>query len=414
MNHFKTKSSSIAKLAIAWTGVLILFSVAFTVPTGAAFADTPPTPAPKTRTYTGLAQAYQREQNNLSRQQNDLSNANGLVSKLQNRISDAEAKGIDTSALSSALTTFQAQLATAQGDNSTAASILSSHNGFDGSGNVTNPSAASETVRDAHQSLTDAHNALSQGIHDLNAAVKAWEEANNANHQQQDLTKSYQNEQKWLTDQQNHLADANKLVTEIQNLISQAQGKGLDTTALSSALATFQSQLSNVQSSDTTAANVLSAHNGFDGSGNVTDQALATQTVNDAHQSLQDARDIITQATSDLKKAVDAWRDQNHISRPHTDGNRVLIGEIDMNKKLLFASVLLAISLTMFACRLTSNGVSGAQSGSDTTSPLLSQPTSQAGAGQQQEASGSVIASPSSQSGVSPAECHACHSRSIG
>lgn len=72
-----------------------------------------------------------------------------------------------------------------------------------------------------------------------------------------------------------------------------------------------------------------------------------------------------------------------------------------MNKKLLFASVLLAISLTMFACRLTSNGVSGAQSGSDTTSPLLSQPTSQAGAGQQQEASGSVIASPSSRSGVS-------------
>src|SRR5208283_1164574 len=50
-----------------------------------------------------------------------------------------------------------------------------------------------------------------------------------------------------------------------------------------------------------------------------------------------------------------------------------------MNKKLLFGSVLLAISLTMFACRLSSNGISGAQSGSsETTTPLLSQPTSQA------------------------------------
>ncbi len=72
-----------------------------------------------------------------------------------------------------------------------------------------------------------------------------------------------------------------------------------------------------------------------------------------------------------------------------------------MNKKLLFVSVLLVISLTMFACRLTSNGVSGAQSGSDTTTPLLSQSTSQAGADQQPGASGSANASPSSPSGVS-------------
>ena len=67
-----------------------------------------------------------------------------------------------------------------------------------------------------------------------------------------------------------------------------------------------------------------------------------------------------------------------------------------MNKKLLFGSVLLAISLTMFACRLSSNGISGAQSGSsETTTPLLSQPTSQASAVQQSGASGSTMATPS-------------------
>lgn len=68
-----------------------------------------------------------------------------------------------------------------------------------------------------------------------------------------------------------------------------------------------------------------------------------------------------------------------------------------MNKKLLFGSVLLAISLTMLACRLSSNGVAGAESGSSesTTTPPLVQPTSQAGAGQQSGASGPTIVSPS-------------------
>ena|SRR5271157_1168623 len=312
------KSISFNKLVMALVGGLVVFSLAFTFPGGAAVvvAPTPSpktgsTPPSKTRDYSALTQAYQHEQSLLATQQTNLSKAGGATSRIQDLISKAQAKGLDTSALASALATFQTQLSTAQGNDSTAAGILSAHNGFDGSGNVTDPNAARQTVQDARQSLQDAHNTLTQATKDLSTAVQAWEEANKDKLQSQDLSKDYQNEQKWLTTQQGYLSKANDGVTKIQDLISKAQAKGLDTSALATALATFQTQLATAQSSSTTAQGILSAHNGFDSSGNVTDQAAAVQTVNDARQSLQDAHDTLTQATKDLSTAVQAWEEAN-------------------------------------------------------------------------------------------------------
>jgi hypothetical protein len=321
MKHLK--NISFKGLVMSLIGGLVVFSLAFTFPGGAAVVVVPtpsprvaPTPASKTRDYSALTQAYQHEQSLLATQQANVSKAGGATSKIQDLISKAQAKGLDTSALASALATFQAQLATAQGDDSTAGSILSAHNGFDGSGNVTDPTAAAQTVKDAHQSLLDAHNTLTQATKDLSTAVQAWEEANKDKLQSQDLAKDYQNEQKWLAIQQDVLGKANGAVTNVQDLISKAQAQGLDTSALSSALATFQTQITNAQASHTTAEGILSAHNGFDGSGNVTDPTAATQTVNDAHQSLLDAHNTLVQATADLMKAVDQWRDQNHLPTP--------------------------------------------------------------------------------------------------
>jgi hypothetical protein len=306
------RSSSVSKLVMLVVGVLVVFSLAVSVPSGVAFADTP-TPTPHTHTHdtSGLTKAFQNEQALLGTQQGNLDKAGGATSKIQDLIDKANAKGLDTSALSSALSTFQAQLNTAQSSHDTAGSILSAHNGFDGSGNVTDAAAAAQTVKDARQALTDAHNSLSQASHDLQAAVKAWEADNKGKILGEDLTKAYQREQDWLTKQQANLGKANDAVTRVQDLISKAQAKGIDTSALDAALGTFQSQLATAQASDNTAANVLSAHNGFDASGAVTDNTAAAQTVKDADQALKDASGILTQATKDLQTAVKNWEEAN-------------------------------------------------------------------------------------------------------
>jgi phosphoserine phosphatase len=307
------KPVSFHRLVVGLVGGLVVLSLAFTFPNAAAMAAAVagPTPTPRTRDYSALTQAYQHEQSLLSTQQANLSKASGATSKIQDLISKAQAKGLDTSALSSALATFQTQLATAQGDDSTAGSTLAAHNGFDGNGNVTNPTAARQTVQDAAQSLKDAHSTLMQATSDLMSAVKAWEEANQDQLQNQDLAKAYQNEQKWLTTQQGYLSKAGNLVTNVQDLISKAQAKGLDTSALSSALSTFQTQLAAAQTSSNNAQSILSAHNGFDGNGNVTDPTAAAQTVKEAQQSLLDAHATLDQATKDLSTAVKAWEEAN-------------------------------------------------------------------------------------------------------
>jgi phage host-nuclease inhibitor protein Gam len=320
MKTSKSKSFSTVRLALGVIGMLVVFSMVFAIPSGVAFADsgtpqpdrTPhPDRTPVQRDYSGLIKAFQNDQTLLGKQQDALNKTGDAVTRVQDLITKAQAKGVDTSALSLALATFQAQVATVQSSHSTAASILSNHNGFDGSGNVTDPTAAAQTVKDAGQALRDAHDVLTQAVKDLHSAVTTWLEANKDRMQNDELQKAYQNEQKWLSTQQSNLGKANDMVTKVQDLISKGQGKGLDTSDLSSALSIFQGQLSTSQAADTTAANLLSAHNGFDGSGNVTDQASAAQTVKDANQALKTASDTLKQASQDLGTAVKAWEEAN-------------------------------------------------------------------------------------------------------
>ncbi|HVM72038.1 MAG TPA: hypothetical protein VMT91_09775, partial [Anaerolineales bacterium] len=85
------------------------------------------------------------------------------------------------------------------------------------------------------------------------------------------LANAFKREQTQLVTQQDNLDKTANIITRIQDLITKGQSKSLDTSALSAALATFQTQVGTAQSSHTTAANLLASHNGFDASGNVTD-----------------------------------------------------------------------------------------------------------------------------------------------
>src|SRR5271157_3069422 len=308
MKPFISRKGIFNRLVMILLAGAVTFSLAFTLPIQGALADTPAsTPQAGGRNSGGLTTAYQREQSALGKQQANLTKASGLVTKIQDLISQANAKGLDTTALQSALSTFQAQLATAQTSDATAAGILSSHNGFDGSGNVSDPTAARQTVQDARTALQACQTAMKTGLSGLQSAVKALR----GTLQGQDLQKVYQNEQKMLGTQQTNLGKAGDLVTKIQDLITKANAKGLDTSALASALTTFQSQLSKAQSSNGTAANLLSTHSGFDGNGNVTDPAAASQTVKGTAQALKDCHTTLSQATKDLQAAIKSWRDTN-------------------------------------------------------------------------------------------------------
>ncbi|HVM70245.1 MAG TPA: hypothetical protein VMT91_00695 [Anaerolineales bacterium] len=260
-------------------------------------------------TEANLPEEYQNEQKWLTSQQDDLSKANDLVTKIQTLISNSN--GLDTSALSSALTTYQTQLSTAQSSLSTAANLLSTHAGFDSSGNVTDPTAATQTIKDVIQALKTASDTLRQAIQNLHQAVRGWEAANKGNVQNQGSQMDYQFEQKWLTIQTENSSRANDFIAKVQDLITQAQSKHEDTSALESALTTFQSQLATVETDDNNVSTILTTHAGFDASGNLTDPTAAAQTVKDARQALSNASSTLFQAISDLQKALQTWKATN-------------------------------------------------------------------------------------------------------
>ena len=127
------------------------------------------------------------------------------------------------------------------------------------------------------------------------------------------LTRAYQHDQAWLNLQQTNLGKSGDLVPVVQNLISAAQANSLDTTDLANALAIYQGQLITAGASHTTAANVLSTHAGFDGSGNVTDPVAAAQTVQDATQALQEAHTTLVQSLKDLLTAIKVFENANPV-----------------------------------------------------------------------------------------------------
>ena len=338
MNILKKVSSSVRRSMLILVGTGVIFSLAFAIPNmttlaaGAAVVE-PPTPTvqpsrpentPTPKKGDGgaaLSKAFKNEQSLFATQQTNLDKAGGSVSKIQDLISKVSAKGIDTSALSSALAIFQEQLATANASHATAGGILSAANGFDANGNVTAMAAARQTVQDARQNLMDCHTTLVQALKDLHSAVKTWEDSTRDVFQNTHLQKDYQNEQNWLGIQATNLGKTDNVVTKVQDLISAASAKGLDTSALSSALATFQGEIATAYSSHATAEGILSSHNGFDGSGNVTDQTSAQQTVKDAHQSLLDAHNVLVQSLKDIQTAIQNWKAANEANTPGTSVN---------------------------------------------------------------------------------------------
>lgn len=305
MNIFRVISTVSRKGFLLAISALVALGTTFSFPASLAFAAPPD---PQLYGILNLTKSHKRINKALIAQQTNLGTANDIAASIQNLITVAGSHAIDTTDISSALATFQAQVVLASSSNTIAANILAIHNGFDDSGNVTDPVAAKQTITDATNALQAAHVVLLKATNNMCAAFGSWQKANPVVKQIDSLQQAYANKLYWLNAQQADLVMAGTVETNVQNLISVAHSNGISISPLTKALTAFQSQLTEAQSSHTTAANVLSAHAGFDDAGNVTDLDAAATTVLTADQSLLAAQIVLKASSAKLFRAVEAWR----------------------------------------------------------------------------------------------------------
>lgn len=115
-------------------------------------------------------------------------------------------------------------------------------------------------------------------------------------------------EKRALSNQQTRLTLSHTVASATQTYIDSQKSAGKDTTALESALTTFNQAIPQAEAANSAAGAMLAAPAGFDAAGQVTDAAAARQTVHSAGQSLRQAHLTLTQATLALREAVKTYR----------------------------------------------------------------------------------------------------------
>jgi hypothetical protein len=133
----------------------------------------------------------------------------------------------------------------------------------------------------------------------------------------QALENFYQRAQLALQSQQLRIDLANQIAEASQTWIDTLKGQGKDTSTLESALADFKAGVAAGQDEHDQAASILDAHQGFDGSGKVTNRDQARQTLQGARDHLVAAHRDLRDATVEFRRVVNDFRRQN---RPNKNG----------------------------------------------------------------------------------------------
>jgi len=130
------------------------------------------------------------------------------------------------------------------------------------------------------------------------------------------LEKAFQRVKDWYDKQGEFLAKSGDFINKAETFIGRADQKGLDTSSLKLLLESFASSIPVVQSAHDRAGAILSAHNGFDENGKVTDVQAASQTVKDAAAALQEGRQAHLGKGKALAEAIKAFWQANKPPRP--------------------------------------------------------------------------------------------------
>lgn len=94
------------------------------------------------------------------------------------------------------------------------------------------------------------------------------------------------------------------LLERIESRLSRAEEQGLDTSAVESALADFETARAEAAALHSKAGELIDAHAGFDAEGKVTDAETAAQTVEDIHLLIDQARDGIADGREAVQHAL--------------------------------------------------------------------------------------------------------------
>ena len=115
-------------------------------------------------------------------------------------------------------------------------------------------------------------------------------------------------EQLALNNQENRLELSRSIAETTQVYIDNQKEKGKDTADLESALKAFNQSISEAETSHAEAASLLESPEGFDESGQVVDREAARNTVREAGQALRQTHWSLTNATLELRLAIQAYR----------------------------------------------------------------------------------------------------------
>ncbi len=299
--------------AVLVTGVTALAFFAFSPAVVYAQDETPP--AEPTPDPARLQEIYVREQTALTRQDEAATRISEGITRAESLISKGDAAGLDTSALSAALVQFESSMAGAKTAHESAAAILAAHAGFDASGTVTDIEQARQTLQSAGEALKSAAGIYKSARETLRSAVQSWVEANQAFFTGK-MEERHQNELSWLSKQEANIGKLSNAASRLQTLIERGQAKGYDTFSLEAVVADINAQLPQSQAYHDTAAGILDAHAGFNGSGKVMDAATARQTLQAAAEALNAAKQINTSLAQEIKAAVEAWRSEHPAPAP--------------------------------------------------------------------------------------------------
>ncbi len=110
--------------------------------------------------------------------------------------------------------------------------------------------------------------------------------------------------------QQTRLTLSHTVAEATQTYIDSQKSTGKDTSSLESALSAFTQAISQSEANNAAAASLLASPAGFDASGQVVDRDTALQTLRSAGQYLRQAHLTITQATLNLRMALQTYRGQ--------------------------------------------------------------------------------------------------------
>lgn len=307
------KNILVRTAALLCTGVVVLALFAFSPAVVHAQDETPP--AEPTPDPARLQEIYNRELQALARQDEAGTHIADGVTRAQNLISKGSAAGLDTSALSTALAQFESDMTGAQAAHDAAAAVLAAHAGFDEAGSVTDAEQARQTLQSAGEALKSAAGAFKSAREALRGAVQFWIEANEDFFTAK-LEERYRNALTWLGAQQTHIDKLGSAADRLQTAIARGQANGWDTSSLEAVLADINTQLPQAQAYHDTAAGILNAHEGFNGSGKIMDPAAARQTLRSAAEALNGAKQINATLVQELRTAVEAWRAAHPAPEP--------------------------------------------------------------------------------------------------